>query len=154
MKKITILLILLGTIKVVTAQDGFKYIHLNVGTMIRNQIVSEISYEWMTKNYTGNEILIEGAYNHRTERKNLLIGFAYKPLIIRNKNTGVHLRLSGSIGSDNSDFICATGIGLEGFLSFSNGWILTLSQKNQAVFFDEQKWRFGALVGLKIPLNH
>ena len=153
-----------------SAQRGYTYIDFSAGLMIKNQTVGELSYEWSGKYYTGNEIFIEYAvspspdlavygndssltYVDQSDDQNFMIGYAFKPLIARNKNVALNLRLGGSIGTDTEDFIGSLSAGFELNFFTRSGAILFLREKNQLVFFDNSKWRIGLLAGIKIPLK-
>lgn len=152
------------------AQSGYTYIDFGAGLMIKNHIVGELSYEWAGRYYSGNEIFLEYAaspspdlhvYNSdsvlkfkgQPDNQNFLVGYAFKPLIARNKNVAFNLRLGGSIGTDTEDFIGSLNAGFELNLFTRSGAVLFLREKNQLVFFSRSQWRIGLLAGIKLPLK-
>lgn len=152
------------------AQNGYTYIDLAAGLMIKNHTVGELSYEWAGRYYNGNEIFIEYAVSPSSElpiynsdgsltyfdssnNQNFLIGYAFKPLIARNKNVAFNLRLGASMGTDTEDFIGSLNAGFELNFFTRSGAILFFREKNQLVFFDNSQWRIGLLAGIKIPLK-
>lgn len=167
--KIIILIILLCSGLTSFAQSGFDYLDLMGGAMVRNNKVGELSYEWVGKYYKANEIFLEYVINKNEEfniqadsviiseqvnRKNILVGYAYKPLLTRSKNIALSLRLAGGIGGNNDGFIASLSISPELNITFGNGWIWSIREKNQVVFYDPGTWRIGILTGLKIPLKN
>ncbi|UZS00022.1 hypothetical protein [Chondrinema litorale] len=182
MKRLFITLLILSSHSLLKAQKGFNYLDVAGGTMIKNQLVSEISYEWVGKYYSAHEVFLEYAidkgdeifkkqndkdfslqdtdnstdtiiYNPNDHIRNFMVGYAYKPLITRNKNVALNLRTAGSTGTNELDFIASLSLGFELNVTFSNGWVWTLREKNQVVFYDPQSWRIGLLTGIKIPLT-
>lgn len=152
------------------AQSGYTYIDFAAGLMIKNHTVGELSYEWAGRYYNGNEIFVEYAvlplpaipvhntdgsltYFDQADKQNFLIGYVFKPLITRNKNVALNLRLGGSMGTDTEDFIASLHAGFELNFFTRSGTIIFLRQKSQAVFFDNSQWRIGLLAGIKIPLK-
>lgn len=152
------------------AQSGYTYVDLAAGAMIKNHIVGELSYEWAGRYYNGNEIFLEYAVSPNPalkiyisdsiltekdprDKQNFLLGYTFKPLIARNKNIALNLRLGGGIGTDTDGFIGSLNAGFELNFFTRSGAVLFLREKNQLVFFDRSQWRIGLLAGVKIPLK-
>lgn len=154
----------------VKAQRGYTYIDIAAGAMYKEHFVAELSYEWAGRYYNGNEVFLEYARQptssivnlgpdgslvtfDRPRSENYLVGYAFKPLITRNKNVALNLRLAGSIGTDTDLFLGSLSAGLELNFFTRSGLVVMLREKNQLVFFAGNQWRIGLLAGIKIPLK-
>lgn len=158
------------------AQSGYTYFNVSGGYLFKplNGLTGTISLEFASKYHNSFEIFAEGyrskykqvntyvvdTVTKRTVtdinnkiRQNYLLGFVYKPLITRSKNTTVRFKMGSGFGSNGKDFIVAPQAGFEISEALSGGVELMLQQNNSYVFWDVQHWRSGAALGIKIPIN-
>lgn len=154
MKRILIVLALVAGIPYTSnAQQGYKKLDIAAGYLLTDQLVAELSYEVGGRYHSAMEVIADYSYNRRSERNNWKVGLGYKPLITRNKNTSLNLRLTTSAGTNEQKFIASVSAGMELNFSFNSGIIFMIRQKNELVFFDQDNWRSGLLAGFKLPLN-
>lgn len=145
-----------------SAQSGYKYFNLAGGYLYKplNGLTGSISIEFAHKYHSSFDLFAEGYINRyketetnteRVTRQNYLLGFAFKPLITRSKNTSFRLKLGSGFGSNGSDFIIAPQAGFELSQALNGGFEIMVQQNNSYVFWDTQHWRSGVALGFKIP---
>ena len=134
------------------AQDGFTYFDLAGGYMTQKHYIGEVSFDFGLRYHRAFEILGDFSYK-KGGNNSYKLGFAYKPLLTRNKNTSLNLRLTSSVGTNEHNFVWAFSAGTELCFWFPNRMAFFVRQKNELVLWDKDHWRFGGLLGFKIPIN-
>ena len=81
------------------------------------------------------------------------IGFAYKPMVCRSRNTTGHMRFGASIGSDTDHVIGGIHIGYEHDYTLRNGIVLFWQCKSDLMPGGKDLFRTGASLGIKFPVK-
>ena len=85
-------------------------------------------------------------------RYGLGVGVAYKPAVHRTRNSVGRVRMGADIGTSNRSFSLGVELGYEYVWTFRNRTQVVLQQKNEVTFWGLPRWRFGGMVGFRIPL--
>lgn len=80
------------------------------------------------------------------------IGAAYKPAVHRSRNSVGRVRMGADIGTCDRSFSLGVELGYEYVWTFRNRMQFVLQQKNEITFWGKPTWRFGGLVGIRLPL--
>lgn len=81
------------------------------------------------------------------------IGFAYKPMVARSRNTTGRLRFGASLGSDTDEVIGGIHVGYEHDYMLRHGTVLFWQVKSDMIINGKDLFRTGAAIGIKIPLK-
>lgn len=81
------------------------------------------------------------------------VGFAYKPSVMRGRNSTGNLRLGASVGSDRDDVLGGVHVGYEHNYTLRNGLILFWQVKSDLMINGKDLFRTGGAVGIKLPLR-
>lgn len=157
-------------------QDGFTFFQLKGGYVHREGMSLNIGFDFSKKYYSAyeltgtymqsfaKEVSYETVFNEAdssyTQRelkhsyKNLLVGFQYKPIMFREKNTAMKFRFGGFMGTDFDKFIISPNVGLELVHSLGKGFDLTLSNNNGYYFWASKptRWRNSIELGFRLGL--
>lgn len=156
MKKLLTITFLLFQGLSLKAQTGTKFIDIKGGWTIEKGFSAIITYTFNTKYFNQRELYFE-YYQNQWQKPNLQIyflGFLLKPVIIREENTVLRMRIGASIGSSLKNFHVAPQLGFE--LAQTIGqYDIFVGNKNQALFFSKPPKRWIACfdAGLRIPIN-
>lgn len=151
MKHISILAVLVATVAVASAQDGYTHLLLRGGAVFRNAGIATAGLDFAGQHHSSYEL---SAVFYRNTRKygNYLLGFNYKHLVVRQKNTALKFRLGGYAGTDLDGFIAAPNAGIEFLHSVSGKTDFTVSNSNGYFFFADRhtRWRITVEAGLRV----
>ena len=81
------------------------------------------------------------------------VGFAYKPSVMRGRNSTGNLRLGALVGSDRDDVLGGVHVGYEHNYTLRNGLILFWQVKSDLMINGKDLFRTGGAVGIKLPLR-
>lgn len=81
------------------------------------------------------------------------VGCAYKPAVVRTRNTTGNLRLGASIGSDRHEVLGGVHVGYEHNYALRNGMTLFWQVKSDLVINGKDLFRTGVAIGIKFPLK-
>lgn len=140
--------------------SGFNYQYLNfyAGHTIQRGIDFNFSYERELR-YNHSYELFANYYNQYKDHsfwkynRSLMVGAAYKPALVRCKNSIFRFRIGGGIGSNFNAFTMKADLGFEYEIEFKNEVKFFISQRNDFVFWGKDHFRNGLTVGFKIPIN-
>ncbi|GJM64696.1 hypothetical protein [Persicobacter diffluens] len=156
------------------AQQGYNYFSMAGGLYHPEMLIGEMSLEFGQKYYRMWEVNFDYAHRDRMttftipptteegeptvgERREIVNSFKggiiYKPVLFRSRNMMLSFRTGASLGTNTHQFIAGATAGFEFSYTTKQGIVLFLRQKNEVVFWDDDTWRVGGLVGLKVPLN-
>jgi hypothetical protein len=140
----------------VKAQNGTKYFSLKGGYFFKDAFSATLSYDWNTKYFKQNEIFAEYYQKFKGfENKSVMGGFVMKPVLMRDRNTIVRVRMGVGAGSDTKKFIVAPQLGFEFSQSLGKGFDFLLVNRNQYILLNKspEPWRVGFEAGIRIPIN-
>lgn len=165
MKKILFVFLLIFSVNTY-AGNGEKFLSISGGYQYKRTVNTLISLEF-EKNYHNsyefyvdlstryktcsdcNKICSESFFDYRT----FGVGAAYKPAIMRGKNSVFRFRVGADLGANETHFQAKITAGLEYSYSFRNRMQIFVMQKNDVCFWSRHTFRNGLLIGLKIPIN-
>ncbi|PTX13160.1 hypothetical protein C8N40_11382 [Pontibacter mucosus] len=151
MRKTLLLSLLLLVVLPCRAQEGYTHLNLAGGWMYEDALTANLALEFNQRHHNSYEIFGDAYKSNVDANKNWLVG-AYKPMLIRSRNTLLKLRLGTGIGSNTAHFIGALQAGLELVYVLPGNLVLMLQQKNEGVLRVNHNFRAGLLAGIKIPL--
>lgn len=135
------------------AQDGYKHFFFKGGAVIPDGLNFSVGFDFAGEYY--NTVEISANYfkkNDSIPYENYLLGINYKPLLFRERNSLVKLKIGVYAGSGTDDFTIAPNIGFEFLQSLSNNIDLVISNDNGYYFYSSQKWITTANIGFRIAL--
>lgn len=149
------------------AQTNNNHLMLSAGLLYERGVDATLAYEHSTRYHNAWEFF--GNYyikyeddpdaGHITKDSfwnsynTWLLGICYKPCVGRGRNHHGNIRLGGSCGSDNSNFIGAVNIGYEHTYALYGGWELFFQLREDVVFGARDLFRTGVSLGVKVPLS-
>lgn len=166
-KALFFILLAVMTAGSVRAQSGSDRLSLGAGLLHERGLDLTLSYEHETRHHTAWEFFANGYvkwdvcpscghvcpeslwHNYRT----WAVGAAWKPCVIRTRNTCGSLRLGASAGSDTYQAMGAFHAGYEHSYTLHHGLRLFWQVKTDLTLNAEDLFRTGAVIGMKIPLN-
>ncbi|GHT53638.1 hypothetical protein FACS189451_03810 [Bacteroidia bacterium] len=167
MKSKKIFILIIGLVFALNIQAGDGDVSFNVagGWQFDKTFNAVIALEKEIKYHNSYELYFDlaNAYTFAPDGKiysntfwkypSILGGLAYKPTLLRGKNTSLKMRGGAALGVNKNGFECGIDLGLEYSYSFKNRWKIFVWQKNDVVFWTRDHWRTGILIGVKIPIN-
>ena len=79
------------------------------------------------------------------------LGVAYKPCVIRGRNSHGNFRIGGSLGSDRHHVLGGIHVGYEQNYSLRGGWKLFWQVKSDLMIEGKDLFRTGVVIGVKLP---
>lgn len=153
MKKLFfIFLFSVAAIGSVKAQRGYKHIALNAGYVYDQAYQFTLAFDFSKKYYNAHSLALK--YYRQNEYENMLAGYNYKPVLLREKNTTVRWIFGVYAGTDLNKFVVSPNAGFEILQSLSPGLDLVFSNDNGYYFFSDKssRWRMSANLGVRFPL--
>lgn len=168
MKKILVLCILLLGVSVnSSASDGDKFFQIGTGLLYERgwDVTVGLEHETQYHNaweYFGNMYLkweecascahvcpesFWKSYNTWS------LGFAYKPALIRKRNSVGRVRLGLSAGSDRQELIGGVHVGYEQNYKMRSGLVLYWQVKSDLMINGRDLFRTGVVLGVKLPFK-
>lgn len=168
MKKIGILcLVLFGLMAPAIASDGDKFFQVGTGILYERGWDLTVGMEQETRyhnawEYFGNVYLkweecascghicpesFWRSYN------TWALGAAYKPALIRKRNSVGRARLGVSAGSDRHEFLAGLHVGYEQNYTLRNGMVIYWQVKNDLMINGKDLFRTGVVLGVKLPFK-
>lgn len=168
MKKILVLCILLLGVSVnSSASDGDKFFQIGTGLLYERgwDVTVGIEHETQYHNaweYFGNMYLkweecascahvcpesFWKSYNTWS------LGFAYKPALVRKRNSVGRVRLGLSAGSDRQELIGGVHVGYEQNYKMRSGLVLYWQVKSDLMINGRDLFRTGVVLGVKLPFK-
>lgn len=160
-------LFLLGIPVAVRASDGDKLIQIGMGLLYERGMDLTVSVEQETRyhnawEYFGNvylkwdecpscgHVCPESFWkNYRTWG----VGAAYKPAVVRGRNTVGRIRLGASAGADGKEFVAGIHAGYEQDYKTRCGLVLFWQVKSDLMINGKDLFRTGIVLGMKFPIN-
>ena len=148
------------------AGDGDTHLGLQAGVLYPGMLNTTLSVDVETKYHNAFEFYLD-AFTKWEDCKDcgkvckdsfwkstygLGVGAAYKPAVHRSRNSVGRLRIGADIGTNTRDFALGVEIGYEYVWTLPSNIQLVIQQKNEVTFWGRETWRFGGLVGIRIPL--
>lgn len=154
MKKALLLIALIISGYLVKAQDGYTFIGLRSGWVVKDSYSATLSLDFSAKYYSSYELYGEFFHNTKLKNKSYMGGLIYKPAIVRNKNSLLQLRVGAGLGGGRNEFLVAPQLGLQFSQTIIKNIDFVIVNKNQFVFFGQKadQWRVGLEAGIRIPL--
>jgi hypothetical protein len=168
MKKIWILcLVLFGLLAPAIASDGDRFFQVGTGILYERGWDLTVGIEQETRyhnawEYFGNVYLkwedcascghicpesFWKSYN------TWALGAAYKPSLMRKRNSVGCARLGISMGSDKNEFLAGLHIGYEQNYTLHNGMVLYWQVKSDLMINGKDLFRTGVVLGVKLPFK-
>lgn len=167
MKKYLIIAMLIAAgVIPVKAGDGDKHVGFQAGVMYPGVLNGVLSVDFETRYHNAFEFYIDAF----TEWKDcpdcgkvckesfwksnyaLGVGLAYKPMVHRSRNSMGRFRIGADIGTCSREFALGIEAGYEYVWTFKNNVQFILQQKNELTFWGRPTWKFGGMVGLRLPM--
>lgn len=168
MKKILILcVILFGLLSPLAASDGEKFFQVGTGILYQRGWDLTVGIEQETRyhnawEYFGNVYLkweecascghvcpesFWKSYN------TWALGVAYKPALVRKRNSVGRARLGASLGSDRHELLGGVHVGYEQNYALRNGMVLYWQVKSDLMINGKDLFRTGLVLGIKLPFK-
>ena len=164
-KTILLLAIIVSSVLSVKAQDNTGRVQLGVGLLYEKGLDLTLAYEHETRyhnawEYFGNvylkwdecascgHICPESFWNNYNTWG---LGVAYKPCVIRGRNSNGNFRIGGSLGSDRHHVLGGIHVGYEQNYSLRGGWKLFWLVKSDLMIEGKDLFRTGVVIGVKLP---
>lgn len=148
--------------------DGNHYVHASVGYAYKKTFGTFVGFEWERKYYHAWEAYIDLTTTYITcpidntmwctyafwNYKNATIGLAYKPALVRWKNSNLRGRVGVDMGMNQREkYTISLDFGIEYAYSFPNRIQICFTQKNDVQFLNRYHFKSGLYVGIKVPVN-
>ena len=78
--------------------------------------------------------------------KDAQVGLVYKPIFFRQRNTALHFRVGGSVGTDFDKFIAAPQLGVEFNQAIAGGAAIVIANSNRYLFFADKNLRWRSII--------
>lgn len=168
MKKILILcVVLFGLLSPLAASDGEKFFQVGTGILYQRGWDLTVGIEQETRyhnawEYFGNVYLkweecascghvcpesFWKSYN------TWALGAAYKPALVRKRNSVGRIRLGASLGSDRHELLGGIHVGYEQNYALRNGMVLYWQVKSDLMINGKDLFRTGLALGIKLPFK-
>lgn len=168
MKKIWMLcLVLFGLLSSAAASDGDRFFQVGTGILYERGWDLTVGIEQETRyhnawEYFGNVYLkweecascghicpesFWRSYNTWT------LGAAYKPALMRKRNSVGRARLGASAGSDRQEFLVGLHVGYEQNYTLRNNIVLYWQVKSDLMINGKDLFRTGIVLGVKLPFK-
>lgn len=167
MRKLYIIILLIAAvITPAKAGDGDKHVGFQAGLMYPGVLNGVLSVDFETRYHNAFEFYIDAF----TEWKDcqdcgkvckesfwksnyaLGVGAAYKPVVHRSRNSVGRFRIGADIGTCSREFALGIEAGYEYVWTFKNNVQFVLQQKNELTFWGRPTWKFGGMVGFRLPM--
>ena len=149
------------------AGDADRHVGFQAGVMYPNVLNGVLSVDFETRYHNAFEVYIDaftqwedctdcGKVCRQSFWKSnygLGVGAAYKPVVHRARNSFGRLRMGADIGTCSRAFSLGIELGYEYVWTFRNNVQFVLQQKNEVTFWGRPTWKFGGMVGFRLPLN-
>ncbi len=135
-----------------SAQKGFSHITAKAGYTYEGGTNFELGYELNKKYHNNWSIFFSGffqEYDNTKEIRNWTSGIYYEPNLLVSKNNLLNLKIGGSLGTNEENFIADAILGLEYNYAFTDNMKFTLFFKNSHMFNSPVNFRHAILIGLK-----
>ena len=151
-KLIIIFLFSIAAIGGAKAQKGHKHIGFQVGYVYSGGYQASLAFDFSKKHYNAHSLALK--YYRPYAYDNFLMGYNYKPVVVRDKNTTVRWIFGAYGGTDLKNFIISPNAGFEILQSLSPRLDLVFSNDNGYYFFADKlsRWRMSANIGVRFPL--
>lgn len=149
------------------AANGDKYFGIAPGIMYERGMEITAGMEWETRNHKAWEFF--GNYYLKWEEcgncghvcpetfwrsyNTWALGAAYKPCVLRRRNTVGRLRLGLSAGSDRNEMIGGVHAGYEHNYRLKSGLIIYWQAKTDLMINCRDLFRTGIAIGIKLPIG-
>lgn len=168
MKKLWMIgIVLLGLSTGVSASDGEKLIQVGTGLLYQRGWDVTIGVEQETRyhnawEYFGNVYLKWedcSSCGHICPEsfwksyRALGVGAAYKPSVVRTRNSVGRIRLGASVGSDRDEFLGGVHVGYEHNYAMRSGLVLFWQVKSDLMINGKDLFRTGLVLGVKFPIK-
>lgn len=164
-KTILLLAIIISSVLSVKAQDNTGRVQLGVGLLYEKGMDLTLAYEHETRYHNAWEyfwnvylkwdecascghICPESFWNNYNTWG---LGVAYKPCVIRGRNSHGNFRIGGSLGSDRHHVLGGIHVGYEQNYSLRGGWKLFWQVKSDLMIEGKDLFRTGVVIGIKLP---
>lgn len=168
MKKILILcVVLFGLLSPLAASDREKFFQVGTGVFYQRGWDLTVGIEQETRyhnawEYFGNVYLkweecascghicpesFWKSYN------TWALGAAYKPALVRKRNSVGRARLGASLGSDRHELLGGIHVGYEQNYALRNGMVLYWQVKSDLMINGKDLFRTGLVLGIKLPFK-
>lgn len=81
------------------------------------------------------------------------VGAAYKPAVVRTRNSVGRIRLGASVGSDRDKFLGGVHVGYEQNYAMRSGLVLFWQVKSDLMINGKDLFRTGLVLGVKFPIK-
>lgn len=166
MKKLLTILLLIAATTTVRAGDGDRHIGIQAGILYPGMLNGTFSVDFETRYHNAFEFYLDAFTQWKDcpdcgkvckdsfwkSNYGLSIGAAYKPTVARTRNSVGRFRMGGDIGTAKRGFALGVELGYEHVWTFKNNVQFVFQQKNEVTFWAKPTWRFGGLIGLRLPI--
>ena len=163
--KVFALFIALTAIAITANAQNAKSVNIAIGVMYPQTVDATLSYEVGTKHHNAWEFFGNVASKWKDcpscghicsesfwkDNRTWGLGVAYKPCVVRTRNTYGSLRLGGSLGSDCNNVLGGIHAGYEHNYALKGGWRIFWQVKCDCVIVGDDLFRTGVTIGVKIP---
>ena len=167
MKRLIIMvLVAVAAISPASAGDGDRHLGFQAGVFYPGVLGGTLSVDYETRYHNAWEVYLD-AFTEWADcgtcgkvcrdsfwksNYGLGIGGAYKPTVWRSRNSTGRARMGADIGTCSRAFSMGVELGYEHVWTLRGGWQLVLQQKNEVTFWGGPTWRFGGMLGIRLPL--
>ena len=144
-----------------------KSVNLSFGVMYPQTVDATLAYEVGTKHHNAWEFFGNVASKWKDcpscghicsesfwkDNRTWGLGVAYKPCVVRTRNSYGSVRIGGSLGSDTHEVIGGIHAGYEHNYSLKGGWRVFWQVKCDCLINNEDLFRTGVKIGVKIPTS-
>ena len=165
-KLFMIILLIAAVVTPAKAGDGDKHVGLQAGLMYPGVLNGVLSVDFETRYHNAFEFYIDAFTEWKDCRDcgkvckesfwksnyALGVGAAYKPVVHRSRNSVGRFRIGADIGTCSREFALGIEAGYEYVWTFKNNVQFVLQQKNELTFWGRPTWKFGGMVGFRLPM--
>ena len=165
-KLFMIILLIAAVVTPAKAGDGDKHVGLQAGLMYPGVLNGVLSVDFETRYHNAFEFYIDAFTEWKDCRDcgkvckesfwksnyALGVGAAYKPVVHRSRNSVGRFRIGADIGTCSREFALGIEAGYEYVWTFKNNVQFVLQQKNELTFWGRPTWKFGGMVGFRLPI--
>ena len=165
-KLFMIILLIAAVITPAKAGDGDKHVGFQAGLMYPGVLNGVLSVDFETRYHNAFEFYIDAFTEWKDCRDcgkvckesfwksnyALGVGAAYKPVVHRSRNSVGRFRIGADIGTCSREFALGIEAGYEYVWTFKNNVQFVLQQKNELTFWGRPTWKFGGMVGFRLPM--
>ena len=165
--KVFALFIAVTAIAITANAQNAKSVNIAIGVMYPQTVDATLSYEVGTKHHNAWEFFGNVASKWKDcpscghicsesfwkDNRTWGLGVAYKPCVVRTRNTYGSLRLGGSLGSDCNNVLGGIHAGYEHNYALKGGWRIFWQVKCDCMIVGDDLFRTGVTIGVKIPTS-